>query len=130
MVPYWAFYGTPPSTIFSCIRNNFTTNMDKELRTSREHEGSQHRMKQHTCKPWFVKRDMVCLLLQPSTNMSCYSVSDKIVSKFYGPFKILERIGSVAYGLKLPPDSKMDCYTVMWQLGPESWPAGSFFLCI
>lgn len=104
--------------------------MDEELRTSREHEGSQHRMKQHACKPRLVKERMVCRC-NFSTNMSRYSVSNKIVSKFYGPFKVLERIGSVAaYGLKLPPDSKMDCYTVVWQLGPESWPAGRFLLYI
>lgn len=31
----------------------------------------------------------------------------RLAPKFYGPFKVLERVGKVAYGLKLQPDSRI-----------------------
>lgn len=33
--------------------------------------------------------------------------SKKLSKRFYGPFKILEKIGTVAYRLELPPESRV-----------------------
>jgi len=34
-------------------------------------------------------------------------ICPKLSARYYGPFQILERIGEVAYRLKLPPSSRI-----------------------
>jgi hypothetical protein len=56
----------------------------------------------------FKEGDFVYLKLRPyrqhSLTQTPYS---KLSKRFYGPYKILERIGNVAYKLALPPSSKL-----------------------
>lgn len=54
----------------------------------------------------FQVEDSVLLRLQPYTQSSVANRPyPKISYKFFGPYKIIERIGAVAYKLQLPEDS-------------------------
>ncbi|KAJ1257003.1 hypothetical protein BS78_K237600 [Paspalum vaginatum] len=69
-------------------------------------------MKQHADKKRsekvFAIGDQVYLKLQPYVQSSmAYRSNQKLSFRFYGPFKILERVGSVAYRLDLPPDARI-----------------------
>lgn len=50
--------------------------------------------------------DLVYLKLQPHIQSSVASRSNyKLSFRFYGPFKVLQRVGAVAYKLEFPPSS-------------------------
>lgn len=52
--------------------------------------------------------DLVFLRLQPYAQLSVASrANHKLAFKFYGPFKILEKIGEVIYRLELPDTSRI-----------------------
>ena len=56
----------------------------------------------------FKVGDSVFLKLQPYVQSSVAPrAHHKLIFKFYGPFLVLERIGSSAYRLKLPPGRKI-----------------------
>ena len=68
---------------------------------------AQHRMKQladkHRSERSFAIDDMVFLKLQPyrQTLMAHHGIH-KFFAKYYGPFKIKDKVGKVAYQLDLP----------------------------
>ncbi|KAJ0958356.1 putative nucleotidyltransferase, Ribonuclease H [Helianthus annuus] len=63
---------------------------------------------EHRLDKQFNVGDMVYLRLRDYRQQSVANrASKKISPRFYGPFKILERIGAVAYRLELPPGSKI-----------------------
>jgi hypothetical protein len=71
---------------------------------------AQDRMKRQADKKrserQFQVGDMVFLKLQPYVQTSVATrANQKLSFKFFGSFRILERIGSVAYKLQLPPSS-------------------------
>ncbi|RLM91723.1 hypothetical protein C2845_PM08G11800 [Panicum miliaceum] len=73
---------------------------------------SKQRMKkqadQKRSERQFQVGDMVFVKLQPYVQLSVASRScNKLAFKFFGPFRILARIGSVAYRLELPTSSSM-----------------------
>jgi hypothetical protein len=52
--------------------------------------------------------DMVYLKLQPHIQSSVAPRSNhKLSFKFFGPFQVLQKVGSVAYKLKLPPQAQI-----------------------
>ncbi|XP_070054168.1 uncharacterized protein [Nicotiana tomentosiformis] len=73
---------------------------------------AQERMKYYTDKRRsdreFQVGDMVYLKLQPYRQTSLALRKNlKLSSKYYGPYKVLARVGMVAYKLDLPPKSKV-----------------------
>ena len=70
----------------------------------------RNRMKQeadqYRCECTFQVNDMFFLRLQPYKQSSLkIKGSQKLAPKFYGPYKVLQKIGYVAYKLELPPSS-------------------------
>ena len=60
----------------------------------------------HCSKHKFQVSDMVFLRLQPYKQSSLkLKGRHKLAPKFYGPYRILQKIGSLAYKLELPPSS-------------------------
>ena len=58
----------------------------------------------------YEPNDWVLLKLRPLRQTSAkgsQAISGKLAKRFYGPFKIIERIGRVAYRLKLPDETKI-----------------------
>ena len=51
----------------------------------------------------FQVGDHVFLRVSPMRGVKRFGVKGKLSSRFIGPFKILERIGEVAYRLAMPP---------------------------
>lgn len=82
----------------------------RELRTQLQQ--AQERMKaaydRGRVEREFSVGDWVYLRLQPyrQTSLALRS-SNKLSPRFYGPYRVLERIGLVAYRLDLPPGSKI-----------------------
>lgn len=71
--------------------------------------------------------DFVLLRLQPYRQSSLAArKNQKLAAKYYGPFEVLDRIGSMAYRLKLPPDSKIHPVFHVSTLKPYHASSGSF----
>eukprot|EP00253_Pinus_taeda_P020427 PITA_20427 len=121
LTPYEAVYGqlppSPNSYIKGCSKvqavgqllQNHTT-MLAHLRENLHQ--AQNRMKQqvdqHRSECQFQEGDQAFLRLQPYKQTSLkYKGCQKLSPKFYGPYRILQRIGEVAYKLALPPTAKI-----------------------
>ena len=51
----------------------------------------------------FEAGDSVFLKISPTKGVIRFGVRGKLSPRFIGPFEITERVGAVAYRLKLPP---------------------------
>jgi hypothetical protein len=116
MTPFEALYHySPPMvgefkiTSETCLAASLTVterdNMMKQLKENLLH--AQNRMKvydnQHRTDRHYDAGEMVHLRIQPyRQNAFGIRGSLKLRSKYYGPYKIMERIGEVAYKLQLP----------------------------
>ncbi|XP_026428634.1 uncharacterized protein LOC113324530 [Papaver somniferum] len=121
MSPYEDVYSRAPPTISSYLQGTTSVNdVDFNLRV-RDHtlkllkfhlQAAQARMKSHVdnhrTERSFAVNDWVFLRLQPyrQSTVAIQSYS-KISHRFFGPFKIIERIGEVAYKLELPAESRI-----------------------
>jgi hypothetical protein len=47
--------------------------------------------------------DFVYLRVTPLKGMQCFHVKGKLAPRYIGPFKILDRKGTMSYKLELPP---------------------------
>ena len=47
-------------------------------------------------------RDRVYLRVSPLRGVKCFGVKGKLAPRFVGPYKVLERMGEVAYKLEFP----------------------------
>jgi hypothetical protein len=114
--PFKALYGydhniaavptIPPSTDPSVAE--VVANGELHLQSLKEHLArAQNKMKlyadQKRSMGQFNVGDQVLLKLQPYTQSSVANRPyPKLAHKYYGPYEVLERVGSVAYKLKLP----------------------------
>jgi hypothetical protein len=79
----------------------------KQVRQVRENlKVSQSRQKSYTDRRQrelsFEVGDFVYLKVSPMRGLKRFQVRGKVAPRFIGPFKILERMGKVAYRLELP----------------------------
>ncbi|KAJ4809119.1 polyprotein [Rhynchospora pubera] len=121
MTPFEATYGRkPPSLLAYCAGSSALEAVDQDL-TMRDVilnqlranlSKAQNAMKIFADKKRkehdFQQGDLVLLKLQPFRQLSLRKHSShKLSLRFYGPYKILERLGPVAYRLDLPPTSRI-----------------------
>lgn len=121
MSPFQALYGRQVSTIHDYVPGTAKCGSIEEslllhqkildsLKTSLE--AAKHRMikqaNKHRIEKEFAVGDYVYLRLHKYRQSSVHHrVNQKLARRFYGPYKILQRIGSVAYKLELPADTKI-----------------------
>lgn len=85
--------------------------------------------------------DWVLLKLQPYRHVSLAArANKKSFARFFGPFKVLERVGKVAYKLELPESAKMHhvfqiSYLKPFRGNPDGNPtlslqSGNYFLSL
>ncbi|PRQ38517.1 putative nucleotidyltransferase, Ribonuclease H [Rosa chinensis] len=121
MSPFEALYGyAPPPTLPYLPGSTTLAQVDQQLKSRDELLSSlkrnlvraQARMKgfhdrKHSERT-FAVGDMVYLKLQPYKQQTLHQGAfHKLSAKYYGPFAVTERIGSVAYRLKLPANAKI-----------------------
>jgi len=114
--PFEALYGYPPRDFGISASDSVTVPdlaawlQDRRLMNDLIQQylfRSKERMKRHADKKrterQFQVGDMVFLKLQPYIQTSLAPrANQKLAFKYYGPFKVIARVGSVAYTLELP----------------------------
>ncbi|KAL7096902.1 hypothetical protein ACP275_10G109800 [Erythranthe tilingii] len=121
MTPFQAVYGIPPPSLLDYVPGtSWVQAIDEYLRDRdailRELKHNliiaRNRMKckagQHRPEVSFDEGDYVYLKLQPYRQKSvAFRGSLKLAPRFFGPYQITEKVGSVAYRLALPPESQI-----------------------
>ncbi|XP_077234234.1 uncharacterized protein LOC143876425 [Tasmannia lanceolata] len=121
MTPFEALYGRKPPTIPDYIRGSSKVDqVDSALlqrdqllqllkaNLLRAQLRMKHQADKHRADREYKVGDWVFLKLQPYRQSIVASrTSHKFSRRYFGPFQILERIGSVAYRLSLPEGSKI-----------------------
>src|SRR5277367_2864096 len=122
MTQFMALYGYQPPSITSYLRENSKVQaMEHHIEYQQQVLQllkdnlvlAQNRMKQqadqHRSERSFVVGDWVFLRLQPYKKMSLKQAKkdNKLSPKYYGSYKVLQNIGTMAYKLELPATSRL-----------------------
>ena len=121
MSPFEVMYGRPPPMLSTYEKGTARNEeVERELmardevvaKVKKELEKAQGRMKKYYDQGRrdvsFEPGDFVYLKLQPYRQKSLKKKFNvKLSQRYYGPFKVLERIGEVAYKLELPSTSRL-----------------------
>lgn len=121
MTPYEAVYGRAPPSLLDYLTGASSVAQIDDLLTDRTAmiqvlrnnlQQAQQRMRAqadgHRRDVTFQVDDWVFLRLQPYRQSSvAHRRNDKLSRRFYGPYRILERVGHVAYRLYLPPGARI-----------------------
>ncbi|KAK8934297.1 hypothetical protein KSP39_PZI014692 [Platanthera zijinensis] len=121
LTPFEVVYGRPPPTLSSYEPSSTALpavertlqDRDRTLALLRDNlRVAQDRMKaqadKHRTEREFAVGDEVFLKLQPYRQLSVSRrLNQKLASRYYGPFRILRRVGPVAYTLDLPAGSRI-----------------------
>ena len=121
LTPFEIVYGIPPSLVITYERGTAKLDVVEQALLERDQMlallksnlvWAQTRMKnqadKHRTEREFTVGDWVFLRLIPYQLQSLNSHAfHKLHPKFYGPFEVVERIGKVAYKLKLPEGTKI-----------------------
>jgi hypothetical protein len=119
--PFQILYGHSPRHLgISAMNLDTIPDLDQWLKSrelltkivQQELQRAQQRMKsqadKHRLEREFQPGDMVYMKLQPYVQSSVAARTNKKLSfRFYGPYKVLERVGPVAYKLQLPSSSRI-----------------------
>lgn len=114
-------YGRPPPIITRYLPGTTVVHeVDKELcdrdellrRLKQNLENSRNTMKQqadaHRRNESFEVDHLVFLKLQPFRQQSVFKrANQKLANKYFGPYRVMEKIGPVTYKLELPEHSKV-----------------------
>jgi hypothetical protein len=122
MTPFMELYGYHPPSITSSLKKkskvqaveDHIENQQEVLQILKDNLTMAHnRMKQqedqHRSERSFEVGDWVFLRLQPYKQMSLKKdkKDNKLSPKYYGPYKVLQNIGTMAYKLELPAPSRV-----------------------
>ena len=116
MTPFKALYGRDTSSIFHMNDTTFSVEWVNEqgrtrnliLTIHKEHllqaqQRTNNQDDRHRGELTFEIGEVVYLKLRPYKLRSlAKKINEKLSPHFYGPYKILEKIGSVSYQLELP----------------------------
>lgn len=102
----------PGSTLIEAVEISLKSRDEKLRLLKAALESAQFKMKsnadKHRTDYSFNVGDLVLVKLQPYRQQSVATrVSHKFSKKYFGPFPILQKVGSVAYKLQLPATSKI-----------------------
>ena len=121
MTPFQALYGRPPPSVpMDSIGSSPVHEVDHALQTRDELlrqlksnlAAAANRMKQTADKKRrdveFKEGDMVYLRLHPYRQSSVFKrAHQKLCSRYFGPYQIIQKVGPVAYKLQLPEGAKV-----------------------
>lgn len=120
-IPYEVVYGKPPLTLLTYVpgttqveaidhmlksRDEVIKELREQLSCAQNHMKKKYDAK-HTDKSFEIG-DFVYVRMQPYRQLSISLKRNlKLSPRFYGPFEIIQKVGAVAYKLKLPEGSKI-----------------------